>query len=102
MNIWNLRSAVIIWIFAWGWLYAFDSCAPTRERWSVEHREEQVAEDNRQAAEAEAARVAQAEQDAMCASTNRVLEICNPPEEVSFLCKIFDCEDEEEGEASSP
>jgi hypothetical protein len=102
VNIWNLRSAVIIWVFAWGWLYAFDSCAPTRERWSVEHREEQVAEDNRQAAQAESDAQEAAELAVMCAATNRVLEACNPPEEVSFLCKIFDCDDEEEEEASSP
>jgi hypothetical protein len=99
-----MRSAIIIWIFAWGWLYAFDSCAPTRERWSVEHREEQVIADNKAATEAEAEAVIAAEFAIMCASpTARVEEICNPPEEVSFLCKIFTCEeDAEEGEASSP
>ena len=103
MNIWNLRSAIIIWIFAWGWLQAFDSCAPTRERWSVEHREEQVAADDRAASEADAARVKQEAHEAMCANPiMRIEEICNPPEEPSFLCRIFTCEDEEEGEASSP
>jgi hypothetical protein len=103
VNIWNWRSAAIIWIFAWGWLIAFDSCAPTRERWSVEHREEQVAADHRAARQAESEAQDAAEEAIMCASEARVEEICNPPEEPGFLCSIFTCEeDEEEGEASSP
>jgi len=91
-----MRSAIIIWIFAWGWFQAFDSCAPTRERWSVEHREEQVAADDRAVRQAESDAQDAAEFAIMCASeTARVEELCNPPEEPSFYCRIFHCEDEE-------
>lgn len=82
---------------------AFDSCAPTRERWSVEHREEETVRQENAEAEAEATRVKQEAHEAMCANPiMRIEEICNPPEKPSLLCRIFTCEDEEEGEASSP
>ncbi len=89
MNIWNLRSAIFIWVFAWGWFQAFDSCAPTRERWSVEHREEQVAADDRAARQAESEAQDRVEFTLMCASDARVEEICNPPEEPWFFESWF-------------
>ncbi len=97
MNIWSMRSTIIIWIFAWGWFQAFDSCAPTRERWSVEHREEQVAADDRATRQAESEAQDRAEFTAMCADpVRRMEELCNPPEEPSFWERCFlDCEDEE-------
>ena len=77
---------------------AFDSCAPTRERWSAETVTE--LEEQRAAAVEKGEREYQAKkaQEVMCASDARVEEICNPAKDPSFLCKIFTCEEE----ASSP
>ncbi len=97
MNIWNLKSVVIIWVFAWGWLQAFDSCASTRERWSVEHREEQVVDAKRAVRESELEQLL-AEQLAERCTAKPDSEECQP--EPTFLCRIFNCEEEEE--TSSP
>ncbi|KKN13909.1 hypothetical protein LCGC14_1001420 [marine sediment metagenome] len=90
MKIWNLKSAMIIWVFAWGWFQAFDSCAPDRERWSGVQEHAQVTADEKATRQAESEARDAAKFAKMCADPmNRMAEICNPPKEHWFFTSWF-------------